>query len=164
METKIVIINRRSVWLTFGYLSNSEETCEREISKPVVCYFKLSQPRNLNYGEPIKNENEEILVFANKIEAQKEVCEILKAKIYPPNFKHPLEYTISDIAEIMHKQLVIDIGYIDSEEPTESLEGTIFYCSFAGNPSYLPMSASIKLRTNEEREVNVFEIKKIRKN
>jgi hypothetical protein len=163
MKTEHLIINRSPVWITFDKIKSNHQDARSKALSFVVCYVKLSEPKNEDYGELLKNEQDEILVYANIDKARQRIINVLNTIIYPPDFLHPLEYTVYNVEEIMNKWLHIFIGAIDSEEISYCLKGVICQCSFAGNPSYLPVAVKVRRENKKEKIVHIFEMKKIEK-
>lgn len=162
MKTEIVTVNRTPVWVSFNY-HTVKNTVTGSLHNFIECYYKLSEPRNGDFGKLLTKSKEEALLYSHIDEAKSSICHILKSVIYPPDFLHPLEYTIENIEEIMNKELVIETGDIESEESEYSFVGIISQCSFAGNPAYLPVAAKIRLENNDEIICNFFQLKKISK-
>ena len=161
MKTELLMINRNPVWVTFRKSNIDNTENQTEINEQVVCYIKLSKPEGEDYGKLLTNKKNEAVCYPSISQARDKICYILKAKIYPPDFLHPLEYTIEDVDEIMNKLLNIGIGDVYSEETDYSVKGIIYNCSFAGNPPFLPVAAQVRLDNKTEKTFNFFEMKKI---
>lgn len=158
-----VIINRNYIWLTFDNLRIENENGIEELEGQVVCFYNLTEPEGLIYGQQLVGDNNERRVYNSIEEAKQTVITFLKNEIYPPDYKHPTKYTKEDLSEIMNKTLIFDVGNQNSETIQEAIVGTITDCTLAGNPPFLPATVRITLLDGSERSYNFFEIKRIRR-
>ena len=162
METIQVIINRNPYWLTFDRIKIETNNGIEEIENQIICFYKSSAPNDINYGALLKDGNNIGIVFETTELARENAINFLERIVYPPTFINPLNYKKENLAEIMHKNLIFDIGLLNSDEITESLEGIMTNCTLAANPPHLPGTARIKTLHGQTRTFNFFEIKRVR--
>ncbi|MDD7887963.1 hypothetical protein [Flavivirga sp. 57AJ16] len=164
MTTERITINRNHVWLSFDNVRIETENGIEEKEDQIVCYYKLTEPNEINYGTQLVDSNDVRLLYSSIDHAKQEVIAFLINDVYPPNYIHPLEYTKENLPEIMNKTLIFDVGTQNSDEIQESLVGVMTNCTLASNPPHLPGTARITLLDETERRFNFFQIKRIRRN
>lgn len=163
MTTERIIVNRNQIWLSFDNLRFETENGIEEMENEIVCYYKLTEPNEINYGAQLVDSNNIRLIYNSIDHAKKEVTAFLKNDVYPPNYLHPLEYTKENLSEIMNKALIFDVGNQNSDDIQESLVGSMTNCNLASNPPHLPVTTRITILDGSERRFSFFEIKRIRR-
>ncbi|NDV17685.1 hypothetical protein GO009_16830 [Muricauda sp. TY007] len=159
--TEQIQINRQTIYLTIESVKIETENGIQEQEHQFVGFFKNEPVTEISLGEQLKDENGGNLVFHSQEQARAEIIEILKRKVYPPSFLNPMDYTVDNLSEIMHKELTFDIGNFNSDDIQESVQGVLTNCTLASNPPHLP--ASIRIMTNNgERRLSIVELKRIR--
>ena len=161
--TEKIEINRQALYLTIdNFKVETKDGIEIKANQFVV-YFKYEPPTEIILGEQIKNDEGGNAVFDSADDAKSFAVEKLKRTIYPPNFLHPLKYTTENLGELMHKELIYDIGNPNSTEITETFEGVMTGYSLAANPPYMPATATILSIDGSEKDLTFFDIKRIRR-
>ncbi len=163
MRTERIIVNRNYIWLTFDNLRRETENGIEESENEIVCYYKLEEPNEINYGMQLVDSNDVRLIYNSVEHAKQEVTAFLINDVYPPNYLNPLEYTKENLSEIMDKILIFDIGNQNSDDIQESLVGAMTNCTLASNPPHLPGTARVTLLDGSERRLDFFQIKHIRR-
>lgn len=163
MTTQITV-NRNIIYLTTDNIRYETINGIFVHEDKFVAYWKQTPPSFIVHGEQIKYDDGENIVFSSTQEAKDYVVEKLEKSIYPPDYYHPLDYTKENLSEIMHKQLIFDIGQAQIEDTEESIRGTMIECALASNPPFLPGTATIKTTNGITKKLTFFEIKKIRRN
>ena len=159
-----IIINRNNIWLTFDNLRIENENGIEEFEEQIICFYKLTEPDGVIYGQQLTDSNNERLIYNSIEQARQEVSSFLKNDIYPPNYIHPLEYTKENISEIMNKILIFDVGTQNSEKIQESIVGAMTNCTLASNPPHLPGTARITLLDGRtQKRFDFFQIKRVRR-
>ncbi|MGX1927760.1 hypothetical protein [Flagellimonas sp. 2504JD4-2] len=154
-------INRQTVYLTIDNVRVETENGIEEQENQFVAFFKYEPATAISLGEQLKDANGENLIYPSREQARTEVIDILKRRVYPPSFFNPMDYTLDNLAEIMHKELTFDIGNFNSDEVQERIQGVMTNCTLASNPPNLP--ASVRIMTNNgERRFSIVELKRIR--
>lgn len=162
--TEQIQINRQTIYLTIDNVRLETKNGIEEQENQFVGYFKTDPPNEINIGELIKNHNGETAIFHSIEQARNEISEMLKRKIYPPSFLNPMDYTVQNLAEIMHKELTFDIEDSNSDEIQENIPGIITNCTLASasNPPNMPFSIRI-MTNNGERRLRIDKLKRIRR-
>lgn len=161
--TTEITVNRNILYLTTDNLRIETTNGYLEHEDKFVAFWKKTPADAIILGEQIKSENGENIVFSSTQEAKDYIIEKLENSIYPPDFFQPLHYTKENLSEIMHKQLIFDVGQAQSEDILDSIKGKIVECSLASNPPFLPGTATIITTNGIAKKLNFFEIKKIRR-
>jgi hypothetical protein len=156
-------INRQIIYLTIDNVRIDTENGIEEKDNQFVAFIKNEQPNDLNLEEQVKNNKGENIVFPSIDYARGFVVEKLKKTIYPPDFLHPLHYKKENLDELMHKELVYDIGKPNSDDIQDTIQGMMVECTLAANPPHLPGNATILLSGGSKRNLTFFDIKRIRK-
>jgi hypothetical protein len=152
-------INRKYVWLTYENIFEKNEDNLLE-SLGYICSFNLEEP-GLISGESFKDENSKDIIFNSIEDAKKYALTRLPNDIYPHNFLSPLSYDASNVSEIMHKPILLEIG-LDSDNIVKTIEGEIITCTSASNDRNLLASVRIKKANGEIEVCSVFEIQKFK--
>lgn len=161
--TEKIEINRKTIYLTIDNVRFESENGIEEQDNQFVAFIKNTPPTEIFFGELLKDENDETIIYESYDDARKNIINRFAKEIYPPNFLNPLEYNKENLSEIMHKILVYDLGKSNSDNIDESIEGVMTECSLAANHPYLPSSATIVDIKNAKKTISFFEIKGIRK-
>jgi hypothetical protein len=163
MTTEITV-NRNIFYLTTDNFRIETANGYIEHEDKFVAFWKKTPADAIVLGEQIKSENAENIVFSSRQEAKDYAVEKLEKSIYPPDYYHPLDYTKENLSEIMHKQLIFDIGQAQIEDIKESIRGKMIDCTLASNPPFLPGTATIITTNGITKKLTFFEIKRIRRN
>lgn len=158
--TETHIINRKEVWITYESILEENEDGLLE-SVGYVCSYNLEKP-GLISGESFKDEENETIKFQNIEDARSYALARLPYIIYPSYFLHPLNYNSSNISEIMHKPILIDIGS-DLENIEKTVEGKIITCTSASDNHHLLASVRVNKVNGEIKVYSIFEIQQFRK-
>ena len=162
--TEQIQINRQTIYLTIESVKLETENGIVEQENQFVCFFKYEPVTEISFGEQIKNANGENVVFYSKEQAKNEVLDMLKKSVYPPTFLNPMDYTADNLMEIMHKELIFDIGNFSSDEIKESILGTMTKCTLASTSNPPNMPYSVRIMTNAgERRLRITDLKRIRR-
>ena len=162
--TEQIQINRQTIYLTIESVKLETENGIIEQENQFVGFFKYEPVTKISFGEQIKNANGENVVFHSIEQAKNEISVMLKKSVYPPTFLNPMNYTANNLMEIMHKELIFDIGDFSSDQIKESILGTITNCTLASasNPPNMPYA--VRIMTNiGERRLRITELKRIRR-
>lgn len=163
MTTQITV-NRNIFYLTTDNIRIETNNGFFVHEDKFVAFLKNTPANAIVLGEQIKSDDGENMVFSSTQQAKDYVVEKLEKSTYPPDFFHPLQYTKENLSEIMHKQLIFDIGQAQSEDIEESIRGKMVECSLASNPPFLPGKATIITTNGITKKLTFFEIKRIRRN
>ncbi len=164
MITEKLDIFGNDVWLVIDSLKVDTENGIEEKENQFLCFYKRSVPTEVSFGELFKDEENETIIFESIQASKNYAISTLSKSLYPLLFKDPLNYNKENLAEIMHKDLIIEISATnESDNITEVLEGKIVSCMLAGNPPFLPASVKIQLNDGTTRESDFFEMRKFRR-
>lgn len=158
-----ILINRNPIYLTTDNVRTNDGKQVIERDDLFTAFIREEEPNEIVLGEQVMDIDGNIKVFPSRQEAREYVIRELRRTIYPPDYLHPLHYNTNNLHEILHKQLIFDIGNPNSEDIEETIEGRIVHCKLAGNSPNLPTSAVIRLNNGDERELTFFDIKRIRR-
>lgn len=156
-------INRNIYYLTIECVTVNNGGVIEELKDHFVAFIKQNPPSEIHFGEQLKDDNNEKLVFISPKHAKDYAIELLIKTTYPPDFLHPLHYTSENIGELMHKELIYDIGRPNSRDIERRIKGRMVEYTHATNPPNLP--AEVVILTNEgiREALTFFHIKNIQR-
>ncbi|MCZ4317462.1 hypothetical protein O4H26_00500 [Aequorivita viscosa] len=157
MVIEEVTINRNQLWLSYEEVleKNNDNLLE---SRGFICYFNREKPQ-LIFGESLKENDGNARRFDTIEKARNIAKVILQRTIYPPFFLNPLLYEMSNIEEIMHKPIKIEIGQT-SDNIEETVVGKIISCTHTATNANELESIIIELKNGETRSYTIFDLQK----
>lgn len=159
MKTEKLFINQNEVWISIESIKLKTENGIEEQANQFICFISYTEPIG-SFGIPIKNKNNDRKIFDSYHNAKDHVIQLLRVELYPLNFYHPLEYNSKNVFEILYKNLLIDIG--DLESTTKTIQGKIVKCVGTSNDRDAIGSITVENSNGSLETYSIMDIKSFR--
>lgn len=150
MNINEIKVGENTIWLVVEPYRYGDQ--EGKNVENFICYFKLSPPNMFIYGELLKKEDGNPVIFDSVEKAIEYTSTFFNEKKF---YKHPLNYNKEELHKILN--IPMRIKYKE-QEISKVVVGSIKDFSVAYNPPNLPYKLHIETSENITFSINVFDI------